>query len=275
MTGPAGPAPVRLARVTLSPWLWMAGGALLFFLVPFVGTDLLGLQPDLYYLAYATIAVPWFGSFVAVNRAQLCDLWRLNLTSSLVVGSVAGIGVAAIVFSSEGTDHPDGWQWWFEIGWRGLVYGGVDALILFIFPAAVGYLLMRGNRAGARRKLGYAGLVVVLSLVMSAGYHLGYPEYRDADMRSPLIGTVMADSAAVFTGNPVGAFVTHGTAHVSAVVHQNEGGPTQMLPPKETADYPGHGDSDVAAGLAGMWLLAMVGALTVTMRRHRQAHSAT
>ena len=53
----------------------------------------------------------------------------------------------------------------------------------------------------------------------------------------PLLGTDtfglqpdLADSAPVLTGNPAGAFLTHGTAHVSAVVHQNEGGPTQMLP---------------------------------------------
>jgi hypothetical protein len=47
----------------------------------------------------------------------------------------------------------------------------------------------------------------------------------------------------------VGAFLTHVPAHVSAVVHQEEGGNTQMLPPKVTADYRSHGDSDLAAGL--------------------------
>jgi hypothetical protein len=104
---------------------------------------------------------------------------------------------------------------------------------------------------------------------MSASYHLGYPEYRDADMRSPLIGTVTADSAAVLTGIPVGAFLTHGTAHVSAAVRQNEGGPTKMLPPQETADYPSHGNSDLAAGLAGLWLLVTAGAVTALVRRQR------
>jgi hypothetical protein len=27
----------------VNPWLWLAGGAVLFFLVPLVGTDMLGL----------------------------------------------------------------------------------------------------------------------------------------------------------------------------------------------------------------------------------------
>jgi len=249
--------------------LWLAGGALLFFAVPFVGTDMFGLQPDLFYLFYFTIAVAWFAAFLATYRTQLRHLWALNLRWSLLVGALAGIGVAAIVFGSAGTDHPDGWRWWFEIGWRGVVYGSVDTLTLFVFPAAVAYLLMHGDRTGAKRKIGYAGLVLALSLLVSTSYHLGYPEYRDADMRSPLIGTVMADSSAVLTGNPVGAFLTHEAAHVSAVVHQNEGGPTQMLPPKVTADYPSHGDSDLAAGLAGLWLLGTAGALTALVRRQR------
>ena len=268
---PSGSPPVSRTRPTSSPWLWLVGGAVLFFAVPFVGTDLAGLQPDLFYLGYFTVAVVWFAAFLGTHRAQLRDLWVLNRTWSLVVGALAGVGVAAIVFSSAGTGHPDGWRWWFEIAWRGLVYGGVDALTLFVFPAALAYLLMHGDRTGAKRKIGYGGLVLALSLLVSASYHLGYPEYRDSDLRSPLMGTVLADSAAVLTGNPLGAFVTHGTAHVSAVVHQEEGGPTQMLPPKVTADYPSHGDSDLAAGLAALWLVGTAGAVTVLVRRRRTA----
>jgi hypothetical protein len=161
------------------------------------------------------------------------------------------------------------------MGWRGIVYGSVDALTLFVFPTAIAYLLMNGDRTGAKRKIQYAGLVLALSLLVSASYHLGYPEYRDTDLRSPLIGTVMADSAAVLTGNPIGAFVTHGTAHLSAVVHQAEGGPTQMLPPEVTPDYPSRGDSDVAAGLAGFWLLGTAGAVVALGRRRRTSGNAS
>jgi hypothetical protein len=59
-----------------NPWLWLADGMLLFFLVPLVGTDMLGLQPDLYYLIYFTIAVAWFAVFVSAYAAELRDLWR-------------------------------------------------------------------------------------------------------------------------------------------------------------------------------------------------------
>jgi deazaflavin-dependent oxidoreductase (nitroreductase family) len=261
--------PALPGRSTPSPWLWLIGGAVLFFAVPFLGTDTFGLQPDLFYLGYFTVALLWFAAFFKTNRTQLHDLWRLNLVWSLAVGAVAGIAVAAIVFSSSATDHPEGWRWWFEIGWRGVVYGTVDALTLFVFPAALAYLLMHGDRSGVKRRIGYGALVLALSLLVSASYHLGYPEYRDADIRSPLIGTVIGSSAAVLTGNPTGAFLTHGTAHLSAVVHQEEGGPTRMLPPRVTADYPHHGDSDLAAGLAALWLVGAAGAVTVLARRQR------
>ena len=146
-----------------------------------------------------------------------------------------------MVFSQAGTDHPDGWRFGFEILWRGLVYGSVDALTLFVFPAAVAYLLMHGNREGAKRKAGFAGLALLLSLLVSTSYHLGYPEYRDRTLRSPLIGTIVANVPTALTGNPLGAVVAHSSMHIAAVVHQREGGSTQMLPPMVTADYPSHG----------------------------------
>ena len=261
--GRAAPASTTDAH----PWLWLSGGALLFFLVPLVGADVLGLQPDLYYLAYFTVAVAWFVAFVTTHAVALRGLWRAHLLVSLGIGAVVGAALALMVFGQEATDHPDGWRYAFEIAWRGIVYGTVDALTLFVFPAAVAYLVMHGNREGFRRKAGFAALALALSMLVSATYHLGYPEYRDSDLRSPEIGTVAANIPTALTGNPLGAVVAHGTVHVAAVVHQREGGSTQMLPPKVTTGYPSHGDSDLAAGLAVVWLVGTAGALTLVARR--------
>jgi len=249
---------------------WLAAGALLFFLVPWIGTDLLGLQPDLYYLIYFTAAIAWFAAFVLTHAPALRGLWRHHLGYSLAVGAVVGAGLAAMVFSQAATDHPDGWQFGFEILWRGVVYGIVDALTLFVFPAAVAYLLMHGNRDGIKRKLGYAGLALALSVLVSTSYHLGYPEYRDADLRSPEIGTIAANVPTALTGNPLGSVVAHSTVHVAAVVHQRDGGSMQMLPPKVTADYPSHGDSDLAAALAVLWLIGTAAALTLVARSRQR-----
>jgi hypothetical protein len=40
------------------------------------------------------------------------------------------------------------------------------------------------------------------------------------------------------TGGTEHAVVTHPMVHLAAVVHQRNGGSTQMLPPKVTTDYP-------------------------------------
>jgi hypothetical protein len=248
----------RPATAASDAWTWLGAGLVLVFLVPFVGADLLDLQPDLYYLGYFTIAVLWFALFVRAHAAQLRPLWREHLAASLAVGQ-------------DGTGHPDGWRRAFEILWRGVVYGSVDALTLFVFPAAVAYLLMHGDRRGVRRKAAFASVALLLSLLVSTSYHLGYAEYRGADLRSPLIGTLAANVPTVLTGNPVGAVVTHSMAHVAAVVHQREGGEMHMLPP--AASGPTHGDDDVAAGLAVLWLAVTAAALTLVARRHDQGRA--
>jgi hypothetical protein len=253
-----------------TPMLWLGAASLLFFLVPWIGTDRLGLQPDLYYLIYFTVAVVFFAAFVTTHAAALRPLWTEHLWQSLLIGTLVGAGLAAGIFAQAATPHEGGWRYGFEIAWRGVVYGSVDALTLFVFPAAVAYLVMRGDRRGLRRKAGFAGLALALSLLVTTTYHLGYSEYRGELLRYPEIGAIAANVPTALTGNPLGAVATHVTMHVSSVVHQNQGGPAHMIPPRVTADYPDHGSSDLAAGLAAGWLLATAGALTVLVRRERR-----
>lgn len=267
---PAAPMTSSSTReATVPPLAWLGGGAVLFLVVPLVGTDWLELQPDLYYLGYFTVAVSFFVAFLARHASVLRPLWTANLWQSLVVGAIAGAALAVGVFNQAATPHPDGWRFGFQIAWRGLVYGSVDALTLYVFPAAVAYLLMRGNRRGLARKAGFAGLALVLSLLVTTTYHLGYSEYRGDTIRYPEIGAVVANVPTALTGNPLGAVVAHSAMHTSAVVHQNEGGAQHMLPPKVTDDYGSHGSSDLAAGLAAGWLLLTAGALTLLVRRRR------
>lgn len=252
---------------------WYAAAAALFFTVPLVGTDWLGLQPDLFYLGYFTVALVFFATFVAHHATELRELWTLRLWQSIAVGALVGAALVIGIFQQTGTAHADGWRFGFEIAWRGLVYGSVDALTLFVFPAAVAYLVMRGNRSSARRKAAFAGLALVLSMFVTATYHLGYTEFRDDTIRYPEMGAVMANIPTALTGNPVGAVVTHTTMHVSAVVHQRDGGSQHMLPPRVDGDYPNHGSSDLAAGLAAVWLVAAAVALTAMARRPSRAEA--
>lgn len=247
--------------------VWYAAAAVLFFAVPFVGTDRLGLQPDLFYLGYFTVAVLFFAAFVTQHAAELRELWTLHLWQSLALGAVVGAALAAGIFQQTGTAHAAGWRFAFEIGWRGIVYGTVDAITLFVLPAAVAYLLMHRDRGTLRRKAGFAGLTLLLSMTVTATYHLGYTEFRDSTIRYPEIGALMANVPIALTGNPVGAVVTHATMHTSAVIHQRNGGTQHMLPPRVDSAYASHGSSDLAAGLAAGWLVAAAVALGFVVRR--------
>jgi formate/nitrite transporter FocA (FNT family) len=248
----------------------LAAGALLFFLVPLVGTDWLELQPDLYYLGYFTVAVSFFSVFVTLHVSALRPLWSAHLWQSLLAGTLAGAALAVGIFNQAATPHPDGWRFGFQIIWRGVIYGSVDALTLYVFPAAVAYLLMRGNREGLKRKAGFAGLALALSLLVTTTYHLGYSEYRGDTIKYPEIGALVANVPIALTGNPLGSVITHDAMHLSAVVHQNEGGAQHMLPPRVTSDYGNHGSSDLAAGLAAGWMLAAAAALALLVRRQRR-----
>src|SRR3954454_21621187 len=134
----SGPTPGSLPIAGKGhPLLWLAAGVLLFFLVPLVGTDWLELQPDLYYLGYFTVAVFFFAAFVASQASILRPLWTGHLWQSLLVGALAGAVLAAGIFNQAATPHPDGWRFAFQIVWRGVIYGSVDALTLYVFPAAI------------------------------------------------------------------------------------------------------------------------------------------
>lgn len=247
---------------------WYAAAVVLFLAVPFVGTDRLGLQPDLFYLWYFTIALAFLAAFLSSYVPELRDLWTLHWWQSVAIGAVVGATLAVGISRQGGAAHAEGWRCAFEIAWRGVVYGTVDALTLFVFPAAVAYLVMGGDRSGAKRRTAFAGLTLMLSMVVTATYHLGYSEFRDGTIRNPEIGAVMANIPTALTGNPVGAVAAHTTMHVAAVVHQRDGGAQHMLPPRVDAAYPSHGSDDLAAGLAVCWMVAGAAAVgAVTLRR--------
>jgi hypothetical protein len=237
------------------------------FATSLIASDIGGLHHDLYLLIYFTVAFGYLGWFATKCGVAWRRLLRTNLWWSLGVGALVGVAVVRQVTGQAGTSHPKGAFFWFELVWRGLVYGSVDALVLAVFPAVVAYLVMRGNRKGLARKTAFAGLVVLFSVIVSAAYHAGYSTYRGSTMSKPLTGTVMWNIPAALTGNPAGAVVAHAAVHSSAVVHQYYGGDNHLLPPELKADYPERAGGALGLLLAAGWLLVVAGALIVSRER--------
>jgi hypothetical protein len=242
---------------------WFAGGATLSFAVAWIAAGLLELHHDLYLLVYFTVVGTFLASFLAHTWTDVRNMVANNLWWSTGIGAVVGLALMQNVAREESTTRPSGGFYVFELAWRGVAYGVFDALFLFVFPAAVAYLLMGGNRHGFKRKLSFASLTLGFSLVISAIYHLGYGQFRGGDLIKPEIGAAFGNVAAVFTGNPIGAILAHTAFHVTSNVHTYRSG--TFLPP-DLNGYAERGGGGVALAIALAWI-AFAGGLVWWQRR--------
>ena len=79
-----------------------------------------------------------------------------------------------------------------------------------------------------------AALALVLTIAITATYHLGYAQYRDDGVANPEVGNTVISVPAIVSLNPVGSVVTHATMHVTAVIHAYE--TDVYLPPQTSAE---------------------------------------
>ena len=240
---------------------WYVAGALIAFAVPLIGASLLELHHDLYLLVYFTVAGTFLASFVAHTGLDWRGWLRTRMWWSVAVGGVVAVAMVRNVMNEASMAHPSGIFYWFEILWRGVLYGTVDALVLFVFPAMVAYLLLRDADRG--RRLRFAGLTLLLSMGITATYHLGYPQFRGTDLAQPMIGAAIATVPAALTGNPLGAIVVHDAFHVAANVHTYRS--ATFLPP-DLAGYAERGGGTAGLALAALWVV-VAGTLIYVERR--------
>jgi hypothetical protein len=224
---------VALANVpSQAPWL--LGGLVLAFGVPFVLADLAGLQRDLYYALYVTVVF----TFVALWARKTQQPVRAFITRrwpwAVSFGVAAGVLLMFTVLREPSTSHPHGLTFAAAILWRGVVYGAADGLLLSAFPIIAIFGLFASKPLRERSKKAVAGigaLAMVVSLLFTAVYHVGYPEFRGSKVSRPLTGSVMWSVPTLVTLSPLGAPLAHVATHVTAVVHSYH--TDLFLPPHE------------------------------------------
>lgn len=232
---PLEPVTVRDTREHGSVQLaWLVGALALSFAIPFLGSDMLGLPLPIYYLCYFVLVLSFLGVYVRTTGVDLRALVRRRWAISLVLGLLAGAFVVARVLSGTGTPGPQGARYAFELFWRGVLYGTVDALLLTVFPCLVTLALLGGDIAGAVRKVGYFAVSLVLILTITATYHLGFEQFRRDGIEAPVIGNTMISVPMLLTASPIGSVLAHASMHVAAATHAYET-PT-FLPPQVGAD---------------------------------------
>jgi hypothetical protein len=212
----AKPQPVR----HLVWFLFVCASA---FLVPYLGVSVLDMQHDVFYLVYFAVTIVLLASYVRVEQIDVADVFRRRWLWSLGIGVVLAVILVFNVFNTEdATARPHGAYFIFELLWRGVGYGIIDTLLLTIFPCLVAYKLLHGHVEGLKGKLRFTALTLPLVLIVTATYHLGYPQYREDGLSRPETGNVLISIPTFATANPVGSVVAHVSQHVAAVTHAYE-----------------------------------------------------
>lgn len=228
-----GTAPRGLALpAAVHELAWFALGSVVAFLVPYLGVSVLQLQHDVYYLLYFGVTLGLLGAWAAVEHVDIAGAFRRQWRWSIGIGIGIAAFVVANVMSTDATARPGGAYLAFEVLWRGAGYGLVDSLLLTAFPCLIAYRILHGRIAGIRGRLRYTALALPLVLLITATYHLGYPQYREDGVKQPEIGNTLISIPAFATANPAGSIVAHVSMHVAAVLHCYET-PT-FLPPESS-----------------------------------------
>lgn len=222
-----------VARSTISPhWWWLAGGLVLAFALPFVATDVLDVDRDVFYGVYALAVLGLFASWARATGYDLAAAVRRRWLLAAVLGAASAALLTMVVIRTDAaTSRPDGFELVLAVGWRGIVYGVTDGLLLSVFPILVVFAAFAGGRLETRLrgKLVIGAVALVASLLMTAVYHAGYSDFRSEKLRKPVAGDLVWSAPTLLTLNPIGAPIAHAGMHVSAVLHSYE--TDTFLPP--------------------------------------------
>lgn len=217
---------------------WFVFGSLAAFLVPYVFADQLELRNDLYYGIYFLFVGALITSYAIDTGLDVREVVRRNWKWSLLAAIPVSAFVVMNVLSEDATARPHGVYFAWTLGWRGVLYGMSDALLLSAFPAMVAYSLLRKDLHGISRKAMFAVLAMVLTITITATYHLGYSQIRDNGMDrngmlGPEIGNTVISLPTIATLNPIGSMIAHVSMHVTANAHSYE--TDLFLPPQQSA----------------------------------------
>jgi hypothetical protein len=210
---------------------WFALGSIIAFLIPYVGVSVLDLQHDVFYLAYFALTLTLLASYARIEQVSVRELFTRNWVWSVGIGAVTAAALwRNVVVGSNATPRPHGAYFIFELAWRGVGYGVVDALLLTAFPCAVAYAILGGQTDGIRGRIRFIALALPLIWLITATYHVGYPQIRQDGVSRPETGNTIISVPALLTTNPAGLIVAHVTMHVTAVNHAYQ--TRDYLPPQ-------------------------------------------
>jgi len=215
---------------------WFAGVSAIAFLIPLVFSSWLQLHHDLYYLVYFAIVAVVLATYVRATDIDVSEVIARNWKLSVALGCASGAFVTwSVLGRIDSTPHPTGAYFAFEILWRGLAYGIVDALLLSAFPGLIAWQLMQRNIDGTARRIKYGVLTFLLVGIITGMYHAGYKDLQNVrGISRAEIGNIIISVQVIVSANPAGSVLAHVSMHLAAVTHSYES--KDRLPPQVFVD---------------------------------------
>ncbi len=210
-------------------WIIVAG--LLSFATSFVFAGVLRLPRRIFLIPYVVLAGLFLYSFIRWSGIPLRELIQHNWVWGVVGAALLAVLLVRNILSQPASQRTKGVSLIFDIFWLGVIYGLTDALLLSVFPVVAtwqAFTLLDWTVTWPGKIL--VGLLAILaSLLVTATYHLGYPEYKGKGLMGPVIGNTTMTLGYLLTTNPLAAMLSHIAMHTAGVFH----GPASVmqLPP--------------------------------------------
>jgi MFS family permease len=185
---------------------WIAAASILGFAITAIFAGYLHLPRSIFLVVYLMLAAPFLYAFFSWSRISFVELLQHNWVLGLVAAVLIGAFTVRNILSQPASDHSQGLSLIFDIGWLGIVYGGLDALFLSVLPVLATWQAFSalGWTSTLPGKIATGVIALIASLVVTVAYHLGYPEYRvPGSIMGPSIGNGVMSIGYILTNNPL------------------------------------------------------------------------
>jgi hypothetical protein len=225
------PARARASTFWWGHLLWVLAAAILGFVIAALFAGQLHLARSLYLVVYVVSVSAFLYGYIRWSGIEVGHLLRYHWQWGLVAAVPVGAFLVVNVWSQPASPPPQGLELMFDLLWLGVVYGTVDALLLNVFPVLATWqaLSMLGWTKHWYGKVLVGIVALAASMLVTAAYHLGYPEFQGPHWNAPLIGNGIMSLSYLLTMNPLSAVLSHIAMHIAAVLHGIS--TTLQLPP--------------------------------------------
>jgi hypothetical protein len=210
---------------------WVVAAGLLGFALSTIFAGVFRLPRNLFLIPYIGISGLFIYAYIRWSGFSIGALIRHNWAWGLMGAVALALFTVRNVLSQPISPRSEGPSLLFDLLWSGVAYGLMDALLLTVLPVLATWQVfsLLNWTANWPGKVLVGIIALLASVLVTAAYHLGYPEYRGAGLFGPVIGNSSMTLGYLITNNPLAAVFSHIAMHIAAVLH----GPASVmqLPP--------------------------------------------